>query len=599
MKFLEELKRRNVIKETIAYIVVAWVFSQVTTMVLGVFEAPSWVAKTLTFIVAMGLPVWIFFSWAYQVTPEGFKKTEKISEDQPNIVVSNKRLDILIVISLMVAIAVAFLNKPTNNLASQGIVTNDLALNNSIAVLPFLDMSPNKDQEFYSDGIAVDILNELCKFRELKVVGRTSSFSFKNKNEDIKSIGEKLDVNNILEGSVRRQGNKIMISVRLTNAENGFTIFSESYSDELENIFALQSAIAIDIAEKIESNLVFKGNQLRPRKKVNPLAYEIYLKGKLQFVNGPLNMQVKEINNAKKYFEAAVKMDSSFAEANAYLSLAYFNLVDWAIPYSNTVKRNIALDSAKLLAIRAHSIDSLSSGAHLAMGSYYFHEYNWVQAEIEKRKAVKLNPGGAEEKFILASFLGQFGQAEEALRLDEEALKLDPLDINSKIKYARDLYRARQYDKGIEQCNLILKEEPNSAGALQFKYLCYSGKKQFQEAGKNWAKFLELNGDNKFAEIFKTFEYKTALRKELLYINDSISPGVIPPIKMSIWYAELEDKDNLFKYLDLLYEKRLPQISHLSQHQFDFIRDDPRYLDLYEKAGFKAYYEAKKTNHDK
>ena len=506
--FFNELKRRNVIKETIAYIVVAWVFLQVTSLVLTIFEAPSWVSKTLTFIIAMGLPVWIFFSWAYQVTPEGFKKTEKISEDQAVTVASNKRLDILIVISLMVAIAVTFINKPTNNLASQTIVTNDLALNNSIAVLPFLDMSPNKDQEFYSDGIAVDILNELCKFRELKVVGRTSSFSFKNKNEDIKSIGEKLDVNNILEGSVRRQGNKIMISVRLTNAENGFTIFSESYSDELENIFALQSAIAIDIAEKIESNLVFKDNQLRPRKKVNPLAYEIYLKGKLQFVNGPLNMQVKEIVNAKKYFEAAVKMDSSFAEANAYLSLAYFNLVDWAIPYSNTVKRNIALDSAKLLAIRAHSIDSLSSGAHLAMGSYYFHEYNWVQAEIEKRKAVKLNPGGAEEKFILASFLGQFGQAEEALRLDEEALKLDPLDINSKIKYARDLYRARQYDKGIEQCNLILKEEPNSAGALQFKYLCYSGKKQFQEAGKNWAKFLELNGDNKFAEIFKTFEYK-------------------------------------------------------------------------------------------
>ena len=599
MKFFKELKRRNVIKETIAYIVVAWVFLQVTTMVLAIFEAPSWVSKTLIFIIAMGLPVWIFFSWAYQVTPEGFKKTEKISEDQPNIVVSNKRLDILIVISLMVAIAVTFINKPTNNLASQTIVTNDLALNNSIAVLPFLDMSPNKDQEFYSDGIAVDILNELCKFRELKVVGRTSSFSFKNKNEDIKSIGDKLDVNNILEGSVRRQGNKIMISVRLTNAENGFTIFSESYSDELENIFALQSAIAIDIAEKIESNLVFKDNQLRPRKKVNPLAYEIYLKGKLQFVNGPLNMQVKEIINAKKYFEAAVKMDSSFAEANAYLSLAYFNLVDWAIPYSNTVKRNIALDSAKLLAIRAHSIDSLSSGAHLAMGSYYFHEYNWVQAEIEKRKAVKLNPGGAEEKFILASFLGQFGQAEEALRLDEEALKLDPLDINSKIKYARDLYRARQYDKGIEQCNLILKEEPNSAGALQFKYLCYSGKKQFQEAGKNWAKFLELKGDNKFAEIFKTFEYKTAIKKELLYIKDSISPGVIPPIKMSIWYAELEDKDNLFKYLDLLYEKGLPQISYLSQHQFDFIRDDPRYLDLYKKAGFKAYYEAKKTIHDK
>ena len=593
MKFFDELKRRNVIKETIAYIVVAWVFLQVTTMVLTIFEAPSWVSKTLTFLIAMGLPVWIFFSWAYQVTPEGFKKTEKISEDQVITAASNKRLDILIVISLMVAIAISFINKGDSK-STNVVASSEVIIENSIAVLPFLDMSPNKDQEYLSDGIAEEILNRLCKFKELKVMAMTSSFSFKNKNEDIKTIGKILNASLILEGSVRKNEDTIMISVRLTNTENGNILLSESYSDDIHNIFGLQSNISIDIAKKIDAKLSLSGNKLLNRKKINPMAYETYLKGRSQFINGPLNMNEGEIFRAKNYFESAVQQDTTFVEAYAYLALTYYNLADWALDRDEKSKIKIALDSAEILAKRALFLDSLSSGAHLAMGSFYFHQYNWLEAEKAKRKAVELNPGGTEEKFILASFLGQFGQVDEALRLDEEALKLDPLDVNSKIKYARDLYRARQYDKGIEQCNLILKEEPNSIGALQFQYLCYSGKKQFQEAGKTWAKILELKGENKFAEIYKTFEYKTAIKKALLYINDSISLGVIHPIEMSMLYAELEDKDKTFKYLNLAYENRLPQISYLSQHQFDFIRDDPSYLDLYKKAGFKAYYENKR-----
>ena len=592
MKFFDELKRRNVIKETLAYLVVSWVLLQVVSTVLPIFDAPDWVLKTVIFILALGLPFWVFFSWTYQVTSEGFKRTSENLEEPSVIVATNKRLNVIIIITLVIAIAISLVDLKSNH-GNEEKADSDLAINNSIAVLPFLDMSPNKDQEYLSDGIAEDILNRLCKFKELSVAAVTSSFSFKNKNEDIKTIGKKLNVNNILEGSVRKNETDIIITVRLTNAENGFTLLSESYTDDLQNIVGLQSTIALDIAERIESKLSNTGKQLVQSKKIKPMAFESYLKGRSQFLNGPLNMLPGEIFTAKKYFEAAIDQDSTFAEAHAYLALAYFNLADWALPRIEKSKIASALDSAQFLSKRALLLDSLNSGAHLAMGSYYFHQFNWIAAEKSKRKAVELNPGGSEEKFILASFLGQFGQAEEALRLDKEAMRLDPLDVRSKIKFIRDLYRARKYDEGIRMCHMVLTEKPNSSAEYQFLGFFYSAKKQYKEAAQALVKQFELVGNKKGAAYFKNSDSRAGFQKMIQDINDSTPLELRSPMWMSWAYAGLEDKDNTLKYLDIMVNNRLPQISMVSQPYYDFLRDDPRYLELYEKAGFKEYDEYK------
>lgn len=588
MSFFNELKRRNVVKETLAYLVVSWVLLQVASLMLPIFDAPDWVLKTITFTLILGLPVWIFFSWTYQITTEGFKKTSKISEEQKTNTATYKRLNIIIILTLVIAITITVFDPKSSN----NTLVNDrvnLAENNSIAVLPFLDMSPNKDQDYLSYGIAEDILNRLCKFKELRVAAATSSFSFKNKNEDIKTIGEKLDVRNILEGSVRKNDTNIIITVRLTNSESGFTLLSETYTDNLENMVGLQSNIAITIAKIIESKLSNRGEQLLKSTKINPLAFESYLKGKSQFMNGPLNMLPGEIYRPKNYFESAIKLDSTFAEAHAYLALTYFNLADWVLPKSEKTKIAIALDSAALLAKRAIFLDSLNSGAHLAMGSYYFHQFNWVEAEKEKRKAVALNPGGSEEKFTLASFLVQFGQPEEALKLGREAMRLDPLDVRSKIKYARDLYVARRFDEGIQICLEVLNENPNSSAAYQFLYHNYTAKKQYKEAAMAMAKSHELIGETLMAKFYENSDFKTATRKIIQYIIDSNPPEFRSALLMAFYYAELEDKDNTFKYLNLMIENREPQISFICQPRYDFLRDDPRYLELYEKAGFKAY----------
>lgn len=587
MKFFEELKRRNVIKATMAYIVVAWVLIQVMTNILPVFQAPQWVMKILMILIAIGLPIWIFFSWVYDVTPEGIRKTSETATDESVTAATNKRLNILIVILLFLAIGLNFIDtEPSNSTAASS--STEEVRQNSIAVLPFLDMSPLKNQEHYSDGIAVEILNALCKFNKLKVVGRTSSFAFKNKDEDIKSIGRKLNVNNVLEGSVQKQEDVIRISVRLTEAENGYTLFSESYSDQIENIFDLQARIAKDIAEKIESKLELSDNELLPRKKIDPVAYEVYLKGRLQFVNGPLNMKPKEVFKAKRYFERAVKLDSSFVDANAYLSLVYFNLFDWAISGEDRKEVEIALDSARLLARRAVRLDSMSSAAHLAMGSYYFHNYDWINAEKEKRRAVDLNPGGSEEKFMLASFLSQFKQSEEAISLSKEGMSLNPMDDNSILKHVSILFLSRKYQEGLNICNQLIENEKMNSGAYQFQFLCHLGLEQTEEAGMALGKFLSDLGRDQTAQIFFENDFDTAVHKLLVY-SESNSSFLDRNMYKAQFNSFIGDKEETLKYLYKVYNNHETAITWIRSPWFDFLRDDPRYLELYELIGFKSY----------
>lgn len=225
------------------------------------------------------------------------------------------------------------------------------------------------------------------------------------------------------------------------------------------------------------------------------------------------------------------------------------------------------------------------------MGSYYFHEYNWEMAESEKRRAVELNPGGAEEKFILASFLSQFGQPEEAIALSDEALKLNPLDPSSELKYIKTLYFSGRYQKGKERCNRMIEQGQMVAGAYQFLSLCNMGLDQFDEAAKAFGEMLSLNGQEMEAEIFFQNDFQTACKK-LLEINEKEEiPLLDRNIYKASFYANARDRENAIKYLYEAYENGDPEISWMKLPRFEFLRDDPRYQELYEKAGMKAYDE--------
>ena len=261
--YIKELKRRNVIKSALAYVVVSWVTIQVMSIVLPTIEAPAFVMKLLLVVLIMGFPLWIVFAWVYEITPEGIKKTTTINPDESITPETSNRLNKIIIGALGVAIVLLAINLfKGNGAASQTVVEDSVdettVDDKSIAVLAFADMSPEKDQEYFSDGISEEILNLLAKVPELKVISRTSSFSYKGKDQDVKKIGEELHVGHVLEGSVRKSGNTFRITAQLINTLTGAHIWSETYDHEMQDIFEIQDRIAAVVTNQLKVTLLDK-----------------------------------------------------------------------------------------------------------------------------------------------------------------------------------------------------------------------------------------------------------------------------------------------------------------------------------------------------
>jgi TolB-like protein len=256
-KFIEELKRRNVIKSALAYLVVSWVITQVATTVLPTFGAPAFVTKTIIFILAIGFPLWLIFSWVYEITEKGIKKTVNIEPEESITPQTNNRLNKIIIGALAIAIALLLVNHFGNRSENRIVSDNEIdKTEKSIAVLAFADMSPQKDQEYLSDGMSGEFISILGKTTGLKVRDRRSSFTFKNKDATIEQIGEQLKVRYVIDGSVRKYGDKLKVDVQIINAIDGSYIWTESFDYTMDNIFKMQDDIAKVIVAKLKIKCV-------------------------------------------------------------------------------------------------------------------------------------------------------------------------------------------------------------------------------------------------------------------------------------------------------------------------------------------------------
>ena len=252
----------------------AWVLLQVFTVLLPIVNAPDWILKGITLILAIGLPIWIIVSWVYDITPQGIEKTNDDSSNDLSRHATNKRLNAFIIASLSIAVVVM-------GLKISNVFEPSTDGKYSIAVMPFENVSNDVDQEFFSDGISEEIINMLAQVPNLKVMARTSSFSFKGKNQDVKLIGEQLNVSHILEGSVRKSGNKLRITAQLINVADGAHMYSEKFDRELEDIFDIQDEISLKILDAIKLRLLGKAKEAVLKNYTDNIeAYQLYLKGK-------------------------------------------------------------------------------------------------------------------------------------------------------------------------------------------------------------------------------------------------------------------------------------------------------------------------------
>jgi len=456
LSFFEELKRRNVFRVAIAYLAGAWLLIEVAGTLFPVFGVPDWGVRFVVIVLALGFLPALIISWAYELTPEGLKREKDVVRDASITRITAKRMDGITIGLIVVALAFIMADRmwlspkfavqpaPTTDTE---VVTDNVESSesepqyppNSIVVLPFVNMSAEPENEFFSDGIAEEILNVLASIPELKVAARTSAFAYKGTNINISRIAEELGVSHILEGSVRKAGNQVRVTAQLIQASDGFHLWSASYDRELTNIFAIQDEIAESIAAALKVSLRLESRPAGNLTGTNSIeAYEHYLKG-ISFWH---ERTLISLEGASKEFEAAATLDPQFAKAWAGQALF------WAVfnTYTNKTVAD-AHDRAGTAARRALSLDPESVESMAVLG--LITKNPSVAFEYFDR-AIELNPSSANTYHWYSVRLADLGDPEASLAMARKAWTLDPRAANNSYVLALGL-SGLGYDREAEQ----------------------------------------------------------------------------------------------------------------------------------------------------
>ncbi|MBV8436275.1 MAG: winged helix-turn-helix domain-containing protein [Silvibacterium sp.] len=484
------------------------------------------------------------------------------------------KLALIPVFAVLVAVALVRRFEPRANGRNIPPVNTDT----SIAVLPFADMSPAKDDEYFSDGLAEQLINDLAKVSGVRVAGRSSSFQFRDKNEDLRDVGRKLGVANVLEGSVRRQGNHVRITAELVKTHDGFQLWSQTYDREINDIFAVQDEIALATTEALQVKLLGGNGQLvtpAPRS-VNPDAYQAYLQGNYFLGRGAGK---EDIDKALAYADTAIKLDEGYAPAWA-LRASVQNMIAEDGLTNVTEGFRKARDDAE----RAIALDPASASAYLALArTQIYHDWDWDTADTCLTKAAALAPGSAEVPRMRSYLSRALGHLDEAVQLDERSVALDPLRANARLSLGFLLYMAGRYDEA--QAELYKALELNPQGAFVHadlgKILMAEGKPQealaeFEKESSDWEKLTDL------ALVYHTLGREhdsNAALSELIAKNDSDSAYQIAEV-----YAFRGESDKSFEWLARAYKQRdsgLPDIK--VDPLMKNLHRDPRYRELLTK----------------
>ena len=445
MNLFTELRRRNVIKVGLAYAVASWLLLQIVDLVLENINAPDWVMQVFMLALAVGLPIVLIAAWALELTPDGIKLEKNVDQTKSIARHTGYQLNrgIITILSMAVVLLLTdkfrdeVLSKPepealTSETVIDTVNTADVSdSSKSIAVLPFVDMSPKNDQVYFADGISEEILNVLVKTHSLKVAGRTSSFQFRDRNEDLRKIGEQLGVEHILEGSIRKASNRVRITAQLVTASDGFHLWSETYDRELTDIFAIQDEIAraITAALAIELNLSESGEALVKASTRNMEAYDRYLEAR------GLIAQRSNFPRAMSLLDEATRLDPGFAAGWATNAQVHA-LSIYYIAGDNSEAKRLAEDMAN----KALEIDPNLSMAHSVLGDIYRDSYQWGKAQESYLRALSLNPDEIEANEQYAQMLWRANYFETALEYSAKAVRLDPLSklnltVNAGLRY--------------------------------------------------------------------------------------------------------------------------------------------------------------------
>jgi adenylate cyclase len=455
----------------------------------------------------------------------------------------------------------------------------------SIAVLPFANMSPDGANEYFSDGMTEEIITALSKVEGLQVAARTSAFAFKGKSESVSEIGRQLSVGTVLEGSVRRAGDRLRITAQLINVKDGYHLWAESYDRDLRDVFAVQEEIAQAIVGALRVKLSVEATAMVVRPTADLTAYDLYLKGR-HAVN---QRSSGSLVQAVAYFEQAIARDPRFAQAFAGLADAYVLLPGYSV-----TKSSEAWPKGRAAAERALALDSTLAEAHttLAYGKFLF-ESDWRAAEQGFRRAIALNPGYATAHHWYGDFLGGRGNLEGYLQELRRAEALDPLSRQIGTEVGRALYALRRNDEAVAQLQQVLRADPAFAGAHVTLGRVYIQQGRLAEAIGEFQKAVELRGRNALDIAYLASAYAVAGKRSeaqrlLVELEGRSRREHVPPTVLAIVYIGLGQHGRAFDLLDRAVAEHDGWFAEFIFHPtYDPLRSHPRYAGLLQALGLR------------
>jgi serine/threonine protein kinase/Tfp pilus assembly protein PilF len=454
----------------------------------------------------------------------------------------------------------------------------------SVVVLPFTNVSSDPENEFFADGITEEIINALAQIEDLRVVARTSAFSFKGKHVDLRTVGECLNVTTVLEGSIRKSGSRLRIMAQLINVADGYHLWSERYDRELRDIFEVQDEIAKTIADRLKGRL---GSAIqKPLVKAgteNLEAYQLYLKGRFHW-----NKRTPDgMRKAIECFQQAIEKDPAYALA--YTGLAdNYNLAS----FLNFFPPGEVMPKAKAAAAKALEIDDCLAEAHVSLGYASFtYDWDWTAAEVHFEQALAVNPSYVRNHAFYPLYLSSRGRSEEAVTVAKCALDLDPASPAVSHVLAVQFYLSRQFDQAIEQSHKTLEMDPHYAVAYAMLGQAYASKGCYRQALPDLDKHLELSGGSAAALALLGYAHaRLGERNEALRILDELGAvskrSFVTAFFFALVYAGLEDKDHAFLWLEKACEERFNRLAYVKvEALWDSLRSDLRFAELLRRVG--------------
>ena len=587
--FFSELKRRNVYKVAVAYAVVGWLVIQVSSTVLPTFHTPEWVVQTLMVLVALGFPIALLIAWAFELTPQGLKRTEDV--DLAALARTKSHTWIyVVIIGAVLSVGLFFVGRYTalrTSLVDNGQppATEASVSDKSITVLAFTNLSDDKGNEYFSDGISEELLNVLSKVPGLKVSARTSAFHFKGKDTPIPEIAQQLGVAYVVEGSVRKSGDRVRITAQLVKAADGFHIWSENFDRELKDIFAVQDEIAGLIAKNLQLKLD-TGNVADVGGTKNVAAYEAFLKGR----------QAWNSNTASGYREAvpqflrAIELDPDFALTHGALAEAYVSLANEG---QEPAKKMFPL--ARASAERALALDSRIVQAHTALAEYAFHyEWDYEKSDRYLQQALAVDPNYSIAHDRLSGHLEARNRLKEALAEAQRAKELNPLDATASTAWT--LVLMKRYDEAIEAARHEIALNPKSANPRENLGVALFRAGKRDEALNVLEEIDAGNLTEPEASAYLGWAYgqsgQTEKARDVLDRMTAIgATRFVSPRVLAIVASGLNDRDLAIAQLERAFELRDPRLPSIGNDPgFDPIRVDPRFGNLLKRLKLDVYF---------